>query len=373
MPVERTGRWRSWGPELALAAVASLAFLGFLGSTELWGKREQRAAAEAVDTVAHGHWLVGQIQGRPRLEKPPLPRWVAATLMTVTGRRDEVAVRLPNALAAVCLVALVYAWGRSVGGRAVGLAAGFALASTAAFVVEMRQAGNDGFLTLFVALALAAAAKRWGIGPEGGETSGPRGWARLCAAAIGLGFLCKGPVVFLWVGVPVGRLPGGPTAVHSGAPAPARPGGAADPGGPGAGLAGGGRAPVSGGLGRLVARNGPEDGGDGDRARQRPGVDPRGSPRDDAPLDPARAGGAGRPGPPPAVAARRGRPSSPTRPPWASPGGGRSPPWRSWGRGTSPSRTITSPPSPPWRSWPAPGGSPWPAAPATWRPGPRPA
>ena len=50
------------------------AFLGCLGSVELWGKRGQRAATEAIDTVDHNHWLIAQIQGRPRLEKPPLPR-----------------------------------------------------------------------------------------------------------------------------------------------------------------------------------------------------------------------------------------------------------------------------------------------------------
>ncbi len=201
MPIERTGRWMSWGPELALAVVASLAFLGCLGSTELWGRREQRAAAEAVDTVAHGHWLVGQIQGRPRLEKPPLPRWITAGLMLATGRRDEVAVRLANALAALAVVALVYGWGRAVGGRAVGLASGFALAATPFFVVEMRQAGNDGMLTLFVALALVAAARRWGIGR--GDEAGPRIWNLVFCASVGLGFLCKGPVIGLWVGVPI--------------------------------------------------------------------------------------------------------------------------------------------------------------------------
>ena len=201
MPTDQVRRWGTWGPELALAVVASLAFLGALGSTELWGRREQRAAAEAVDTVAHGHWLVGQIQGRPRLEKPPLPRWITAGLMTLTGRRDEVVVRLPNALAALAVVALTYGWGRSVGGRAVGLAAGFALASTAFFVVEMRQAGNDGLLTLGVALSLLAAARRWGIGGDG--EAGPKLWNLVFWAAVGLGFLCKGPVVFLWVGVPI--------------------------------------------------------------------------------------------------------------------------------------------------------------------------
>ena len=78
MPIEAA---RRWGAEALLAMVAGAAFLGFLGSTELWGKREQRASAEAIDTVDHNHWLVAQIQGRPRLEKPPLPRWSIAALM----------------------------------------------------------------------------------------------------------------------------------------------------------------------------------------------------------------------------------------------------------------------------------------------------
>ena len=68
---------RFW-PELLLCLLAACIFLGSLGSPELWGKREQRAAAEALDTVQNGRWLVAQIQGRPRLEKPPLPRWAAA-------------------------------------------------------------------------------------------------------------------------------------------------------------------------------------------------------------------------------------------------------------------------------------------------------
>ena len=82
MPTLAMWGWaRRWGMEAVLAVLAGLVFLGFLGSVDLWGKREQRASAEAIDTVDHDHWLVAQIQGRPRLEKPPLPRWTIATLM----------------------------------------------------------------------------------------------------------------------------------------------------------------------------------------------------------------------------------------------------------------------------------------------------
>ena len=184
---------RLWAAEAMLAVVAGAAFLGFLGSTELWGKREQRASAEALDTVDRGHWLVAEIQGRPRLEKPPLPRWVASALILATGRRDEAIVRLPNALAAIAAVGLVCWLGTSIGGRSVGLASGFALASSAYFVVEMRQAGNDGLLALFSTLALLSAWQRL----HGG---GGRGWSLAFWSALGLGFLTKGPMVVLLAG-----------------------------------------------------------------------------------------------------------------------------------------------------------------------------
>ena len=65
---------------LVFGLLAAVLFLGCLGSVELWGKREQRLAAEVLDTIVDGNWLVARIQGRPRLEKPPLPRWTAAAL-----------------------------------------------------------------------------------------------------------------------------------------------------------------------------------------------------------------------------------------------------------------------------------------------------
>src|SRR4051812_17693949 len=165
---------RRLGPEALLAVLAGLVFLGFLGAIDLWGKREQRASAEAIDTIDHDHWLVAQIQGRPRLEKPPLPRWTIATLMRMTGRRDEWMVRLPSALGAIGMVGLVYGLGRRLGGRSVALASGLTLCSLVFFVVELRQAGNDGPLAFFTTLALYAAWRRLNLpfGPDHVSESG---------------------------------------------------------------------------------------------------------------------------------------------------------------------------------------------------------
>lgn len=200
--------WRRM-PEIVLATLAGAVFLLGLGSVDLWGKREQRASAEAIDTVEHQHWLVAEIQGRPRLEKPPLPRWSIATLFLATGRRDEWVVRLPSVLAALGMVGLVVALGKRISGRPAGLAAGFVLTSIIFFITELRQAGNDGLLAFFTTLALYAAWRRLHAGSSVGETTtdppelGPRGWSILMYGAMGLGFLSKGPVVLALVALTV--------------------------------------------------------------------------------------------------------------------------------------------------------------------------
>ena len=141
---------RRWWPELVVGVLAGFIFLGFLGSLELWGKREQRAAAETLDTVENGHWLVAQIQGRPRLEKPPLPRWTTALLMTITERTatsGPCVCRAP--VSGLATAFLVYLLGATIGGRGLALAASMAICTMWLFITELRQAGNDGPLGLF--------------------------------------------------------------------------------------------------------------------------------------------------------------------------------------------------------------------------------
>ena len=203
---------RRWWPELVVGVLAGIIFLGFLGSLELWGKREQRASAETLDTLENGHWLVAEIQGRPRLEKPPLPRWTTALLMTLTGRRNEWMVRLPCASSALATIALVYLMGAKIGGRGLALAAAMALSTMWLFITELRQAGNDGPLGLCTTLALYAAwcrlhgtarTSRSATGKMENDPPGPPGWHLVFFVALGLGFLCKGPIILLLVGLTV--------------------------------------------------------------------------------------------------------------------------------------------------------------------------
>src|SRR4051794_14284828 len=203
---------RRWWAEGVVAVCAGVFFLAFLGWIELWGKRERRAGAEALDRVENHHWLVAEIQGRPRLEKPPLPRWTIALLLSLTGQREEWLVRLPGALAGLATAALVYALGSRMGGRKLALVSTLVLCTMGLFIVELRQAGNDGPLAFFTTLSLYAAwrnlndrKRRWEGHAElaHGRAAGDRFWALLLHGALGLGFLCKGPIILVLVGLAV--------------------------------------------------------------------------------------------------------------------------------------------------------------------------
>ena len=195
---------RRWRPEVVVGLLAGVLFLGCLGSIELWGKREQRLAAEVLDTVVDGRWLVARIQGRPRLEKPPLPRWTAAALAVFSGRCDEWTIRFPGALAALGTVGLTYLLGLRIGGRPLGLCAAMVLCTTPLFITESRQAGQDGPLALYTTLALYAAYRVLEPTPEGAVARCVgRRWPFAFHVALGLGFLCKGPMILAVVGTTI--------------------------------------------------------------------------------------------------------------------------------------------------------------------------
>ena len=77
--------------------------------------------------------------------------------MRLTGAATSRWSGFPARSAALATVALIYALGRRMGGREVGLASALVLCSLGFFVGEMRQASNDGPLALFTTLALDAA------------------------------------------------------------------------------------------------------------------------------------------------------------------------------------------------------------------------
>jgi len=189
----------------ALAGIvlgAALLFLTGLGGIDLWAPDEPRYAAIAEEIRAGEHGAEGlvllRLDGAPYSQKPPLYFWLAALFGLPGGRVDEVAARLPSALAGIACVAATFAVARRLRFpvATAALAAGL-LATSARFVFTARRAQLDVLLAAFelaaILLFLAIETRRGGC-----EQARRSPW-RLAGlhAALGAAGLVKGPVGWL--------------------------------------------------------------------------------------------------------------------------------------------------------------------------------
>ncbi len=120
--------------------------------------------------------------GFTSLDKPPVGFWLQVLSAKIFGF-NAVSVLLPQALAGVLSVLLLYSLVRRHFGRTAGLLAALALALSPISVVTNRNVTIDSTLTL--ALLVGA----WAV-LRAAETGRLR-WLLLCAAAVGIGFNIK--------------------------------------------------------------------------------------------------------------------------------------------------------------------------------------
>ena len=189
----RTG-WPWSSSTMLLAGLVVLAgglFFWRLGERDLWSSHEGRAAMNAQSLLDQGGpGLPRLFDGRPEVQKPPLYYWLVAGIAWLRGGAvDEIAVRLPAALAALGTLALVVG-GLAWRGRAVaGLLAGLVLGSSIHFPWLARIGRID--MPLALAVSLAAGGFVYAL-------EGPSAWRKAALAgawlAVALGVLLKGPI-----------------------------------------------------------------------------------------------------------------------------------------------------------------------------------
>jgi len=140
---------------------------------------------------ARGEWLVPTYDGLPYLDKPAFYFRLVGISMAALGE-NETAARLPGALAALGVLALVYAFARrSYGERAAALAV-LVVGTTPLVIAFARIVIFDMMLALFVVAAVFA-----GYVAEEKAGAARTRWYLLGAACAGIGTLVKGPVGFL--------------------------------------------------------------------------------------------------------------------------------------------------------------------------------
>ncbi|HXX47608.1 MAG TPA: glycosyltransferase family 39 protein [Myxococcota bacterium] len=185
-------------PELSLAALLgalALVLVWRIGEPPAANPAESRVQEAVASIVSQGDWLVPEVDGAPRIEKPPGYAWLAAALSELAGGDSWATVRLPSAACAVAVAALLFVWGRSLGGPDLGLLAGLCFAAMSMTIDLGRRGVAEMALGLFCALALYAFDRVH----YGGERRALPWFALWLALAI----LAKATTALLVVGLPI--------------------------------------------------------------------------------------------------------------------------------------------------------------------------
>ena len=170
-----------------LAVAVALPFFWGLGRWPLLEPDEARNAEVAREMVTLGRWSVPHFNGLPYLDKPVLFFWMMAVGFRALGT-DELAARLPAALAAFATVGLTLAIGRLLFGRSrQALLGALVVASTPLVLAFGRLAIFDMPFTALVTGALYCLLRARLRGAE-------RLWTPVAGLLIGLAALTKGPV-----------------------------------------------------------------------------------------------------------------------------------------------------------------------------------
>ena len=172
---------------LWLAALA-LGFWFNLWAVPLFDVDEGAFAEASREMLERGDFVTTYLNGELRFDKPILIYWLQAAAITLLGP-NELAVRLPSALAASAWSALLVWFLARYRDRRTALAAGTILATCLSLTVIGRAATADALLNLWLWAALAAIFAYW--------KEGRRGFLLAAHGAIGLGLLTKGPVAVL--------------------------------------------------------------------------------------------------------------------------------------------------------------------------------
>jgi 4-amino-4-deoxy-L-arabinose transferase-like glycosyltransferase len=172
-----------------LALVAVLAsFFFLLGRAPLFDVDEGAFSQATLEMFQRGDYLSTYLNGRPRYDKPILAYWLQAAAVSALGA-SELAFRLPSAVCASLWALLTFLFARRYFGLQRALLGAALLATSLGVYIIGRAATADALLNLLIAASMFSAWLHL--------DTGRRSWLYATFAAIGLGFLAKGPVAIL--------------------------------------------------------------------------------------------------------------------------------------------------------------------------------
>ncbi|HEX7054958.1 MAG TPA: glycosyltransferase family 39 protein [Burkholderiales bacterium] len=176
------------GARWLAAAVVAASFFWMLGAAPLFDVDEGAFSQATLEMFQRGDFLSTYLNGAPRYDKPILVYWLQAAAVALLGP-TEWAFRLPSAICASLWAWLTYLFAKRHFGEERALLAAVLLATSIGVHIIGRAATADALLNLLLAASMFCAWRHL--------ASGRRGWLYATHAAIGLGFLAKGPIAIL--------------------------------------------------------------------------------------------------------------------------------------------------------------------------------
>jgi len=185
-------RWLSNHEAIIILAAGILLLLPCVWcETSITGQDEYWLSLRTpMETLERGDWITTWVNGEPRLRKPPLLYWAIMLSYRILGI-NLFAARIWGVLAGAGLAACSCLLYRALFKRS-GMLAGLITLATVAVAVESRMAILDLPLAFLTCMAVYLGL-RWG-------QSAHVGWALGSALFLGLSFLLKGPVGFVFFG-----------------------------------------------------------------------------------------------------------------------------------------------------------------------------
>lgn len=141
---------------LGLLVVVGVGYFTMLTALPLHGE-ETRWARVAIEMRETGDWIVPRQQGEPFLDRPPLGAWAMAGVGVLRGEVDQIAIRLPSALAILVTTLLIFWCVR----RTLPLLGAFAAAVTYPCFGQVLQIGWTGESEALYTLLVSAALLVW--------------------------------------------------------------------------------------------------------------------------------------------------------------------------------------------------------------------
>ncbi|MFC0709686.1 ArnT family glycosyltransferase [Azorhizophilus paspali] len=180
--------------ELGGLLLLALLLLGAgLGLRQPLNVDEERFLGVSLEMLQDGSWFIPHRAGEIYSDKPPLFMWAVALFIRLTGS-PKLALFLPALLAGLVATACLHDLGSRLWNRRAGLCAALLFLATYQTFSILRAGQIDGFLCLWIVLALYGLLRHLLLGPAWS-------WYYLACMAMGLGVISKGvgflPVLML--------------------------------------------------------------------------------------------------------------------------------------------------------------------------------